>query len=101
MLDEATASIDHATDAVIQRVLRERFAGSTVVSVAHRLQTVLDYDRIVVLARGRTVEAGSAVELWRRRGELYEMIMHSGSQRDELIAAIQKLSEQQKAKAEN
>lgn len=70
VLDEATASIDHATDALIQAGLRSSITtGTTVITIAHRLLTIADYDRVVVLDSGRAVEQGSVVELLHKRGE--------------------------------
>lgn len=80
ILDESTASVDVATDAVVQRIVREDFKDLTIIAVAHRLQTVVDFDRILVLDQGRIVEDGVPQELladqsswfrklWNSRGE--------------------------------
>jgi ABC-type multidrug transport system fused ATPase/permease subunit len=55
ILDEATANIDHKTDEIIQAIIRNEFAGVTVISVAHRLSTIIDYDKIIVLSQGSIV----------------------------------------------
>jgi ABC-type multidrug transport system fused ATPase/permease subunit len=55
MMDEATASIDYATDSKIQETLRELHS-STIVTIAHRLQTIIDYDKVLVLDHGRVIE---------------------------------------------
>merc|ERR1711920_757620 len=56
VLDEATAAIDAATDAAIQLAIRRCFKGATTLTVAHRLRTILDSDRILVLSDGDVVE---------------------------------------------
>ncbi|KAJ3295553.1 hypothetical protein HDU79_008900 [Rhizoclosmatium sp. JEL0117] len=58
-IDEATASVDLETDTYIQKVIREDFADATVVCIAHRLNTLIDYDKILVLDQGRLVEFDS------------------------------------------
>ncbi|KAI8620137.1 P-loop containing nucleoside triphosphate hydrolase protein [Chytriomyces sp. MP71] len=55
-IDEATASVDIETDTYIQKVIREDFADATVICIAHRLGTLIDYDRILVLDAGRVKE---------------------------------------------
>ncbi|EJK47265.1 hypothetical protein THAOC_34035 [Thalassiosira oceanica] len=62
-LDEATASVDSETDALIQKMLRTRFEGTTLITIAHRLNTIMDYDVVLVMDQGRCAEFGSPAEL--------------------------------------
>ncbi|KAK5046300.1 hypothetical protein LTR84_008443 [Exophiala bonariae] len=62
VMDEATASIDYATDSKIQDTLRE-LKNNTILTIAHRLQTIIDYDRVLVLDRGEVVEYADPWEL--------------------------------------
>ncbi len=59
ILDEATAAVDLETDELIQATIRKEFDGCTVLTIAHRLNTIMDYDRIMVLDRGSIVEFDS------------------------------------------
>ena len=56
ILDEATASVDLDTDDLIQATIRTEFADSTILTIAHRLNTIMDYDKIMVLDKGRMIE---------------------------------------------
>ena len=63
LMDEATASIDSSTDAIIQQVLKTEFKDSTIITIAHRLSTIIQYDKILVLDSGKMAEFGSPCSL--------------------------------------
>lgn len=63
VMDEPTSQVDHKTDAAVQRAVRECLVGRTLMTIAHRLQTVIDFDIIVVMDSGKVVENGSPTEL--------------------------------------
>ncbi|KFM60296.1 Canalicular multispecific organic anion transporter 1, partial [Stegodyphus mimosarum] len=71
VLDEATASVDLETDKLIQATIRKEFRNSTVITIAHRLHTVLDYDRILVMDDGRIVEDGDPDTLLQKHDSLF------------------------------
>ncbi|KAF8963320.1 multidrug resistance-associated ABC transporter [Flammula alnicola] len=80
VLDEATSSIDFATDARIQTTIREEFNNSLLLTVAHRLRTVIDYDRLIVLDKGQIVEFDTPWNLISKEDGIFRtMCLKSGS----------------------
>jgi len=63
LIDEATANIDIKNDAIIQRVISEKFRESTVLTIAHRLSTLQNSNKIMVMDKGKLIEFGSPAEL--------------------------------------
>lgn len=70
LMDEATASIDYATDAKIQETIRE--IKNTTITIAHRLQTIIDYDKVLVLDKGEVVEFGDPFDLVRKSDGIFK-----------------------------
>ncbi|KAL1968343.1 hypothetical protein VTN77DRAFT_1872 [Rasamsonia byssochlamydoides] len=89
LLDEATASVDQRTDAHIQRLIRSEFPDSTIIAIAHRLRTIMDYDRVIVMGGGEILEIGSPAELIDRKGLFCDMLRNTGEY-DELVALVKK-----------
>jgi len=79
VLDEPTANVDSRTDALLQAAVRKSFRGATILSVAHRLDTIIDYDKILVLGKGKLLEYGSPRELLEREGHFAAMVDETGS----------------------
>ncbi|MDK1025301.1 MAG: ABC transporter ATP-binding protein [Gammaproteobacteria bacterium] len=73
ILDEATASIDTETEQLIQRALQKLMQGRTSILIAHRLQTIREADRILVLKHGAVKEVGSHDELMKKKGIYYTL----------------------------
>ncbi|KAK4146291.1 uncharacterized protein C8A04DRAFT_9904 [Dichotomopilus funicola] len=79
VLDEATAAVDVQTDAMLQTTLRgPLFQNRTIVTVAHRINTIMDSDRVVVLDKGEVVEFDTPAELIRRKGSFWGLVKEAG-----------------------
>ncbi|GAB6029962.1 Multidrug resistance-associated protein 1 [Chamberlinius hualienensis] len=79
ILDEATAAVDLETDSLIQKIVRQIFANCTVVTIAHRLNTIVDYDKIVVMEKGVIKECDSVTALLQNpNSEFYKLAKEEG-----------------------
>lgn len=78
VLDEATAAVDLETDNLIQSTIKSQFEECTVLTIAHRLNTIMDYTRVLVLDRGEVVECDSPDNLLQAKGLFYSMAKDSG-----------------------
>uniref|UniRef100_A0A8C4ECR4 Multidrug resistance-associated protein 1 n=1 Tax=Dicentrarchus labrax TaxID=13489 RepID=A0A8C4ECR4_DICLA len=78
VLDEATAAVDMETDNLIQSTIRSQFEDCTVLTIAHRLNTIMDYTRVLVLDKGETAEFDSPSSLIAQRGAFYKMARDAG-----------------------
>ena len=79
VLDEATAAVDVETDAMLQTTLRTKmFSERTIITIAHRINTILDSDRILVLDRGEVAEFDTPYALVQKRGLFYELVREAG-----------------------
>ncbi|CAM1305331.1 ABCC4 (predicted) [Pycnogonum litorale] len=86
VLDEATSNVDHCTDALIQQTIRSKFEECTVLTIAHRLNTVLDSDRILVMDEGNIIEFDSPFVLANNTSsKFYEMIQDTGPAAETLL----------------
>ncbi|EFP76864.2 uncharacterized protein PGTG_02325 [Puccinia graminis f. sp. tritici CRL 75-36-700-3] len=79
VLDEATASVDFETDAKIQETIRKEFGDKTLLCIAHRLRTVINYDKIVVMDGGRAVEIGTPLALYDQETGIFRNMCESSS----------------------
>ncbi|KAG8845530.1 hypothetical protein FRB91_001696 [Serendipita sp. 411] len=84
ILDEATAAIDHHTDSLIQNSIRNELKDVTVITVAHRLKTIGDSDKIIVLDGGKLVEFDSPANLLRKENGYYKSLVDQSGEKKEM-----------------
>lgn len=77
VLDEATSATDVASDAALQAAVRTSFAGSTVLTIAHRVHTIIDSDRVLVLENGRVAEFDAPEVLLSRPGSAFASLVRA------------------------
>ena len=74
ILDEATSSLDGDAEETIREALEDLMRGRTVIAIAHRLSTLRNFDRILLLQKGRLIEDGAPEVLMHRRGAYYQLV---------------------------
>jgi ABC-type multidrug transport system fused ATPase/permease subunit len=94
ILDEATSSVDFDTDHKIQQTIRTEFNSSALLCIAHRIRTVADYDRILVLDHGEVKEFDTPYTLMTREGSIFQQMCLRSGEYDELLT-IAKTKEEQ------
>lgn len=87
ILDEATASVDYKTDSAIQEVIASEFNDMTLIIVAHRLQTIMSSDKILVLDAGKVVEFDSPTALL-KKGGMFKALVDGSGDRDTLYGLV-------------
>ncbi|KAG0299227.1 hypothetical protein BGZ98_010242 [Dissophora globulifera] len=95
IMDEATASVDVATDVMLQKAIRVDFAQSTVLTIAHRLNTVIDYSRVLVLDHGEIKEFDTPANLLRRPDSVFaSMVDETGPANAALLRSLAQAAEE-------
>ncbi|KAK5993353.1 ABC-type transporter cicA [Cladobotryum mycophilum] len=91
--DEATSSVDMETDDKIQKTMATGFEGKTLLCIAHRLRTIIGYDRICVMDAGRIAELDTPLALWKQDGIFKSMCDRSGIRAEDIERAREELEE--------
>jgi len=81
--DEATSSVDIETDNKIQATMQTAFKGRTLLCIAHRLRTIINYDRVLVMDKGKIAECDVPYKLWRKQDSAFREICNKSAIRDE------------------
>lgn len=86
VMDEATASVDYETDVKIQQTIRDEMSSSTILTIAHRIRTIADFDRVIVMSAGEVVEFDRPLELMQKEGGLFRAMCEQSSDYEGLLA---------------
>ena len=70
-MDEATASIDYKTEKLLKKIMVTLFEDKTVITIAHRIKTIIDYDKILVIDEGRIVDFDTPSALRQKKGSIF------------------------------
>jgi len=77
VMDEATAAVDFETDALIQKTIRSEFTNMTVITIGHRINTIIDYDKVLTLDRGIVAEFDTPSNLLKNKNGLFYSLVNS------------------------
>lgn len=77
VLDEATSAVDGKTDEFVQKMLRTQFPDTTLLTIAHRLNTIIDYDVVIVMDKGKVAEFGSPRELLKNESGIFTALVNA------------------------
>ncbi|CAL6104450.1 Xenobiotic-transporting_ATPase / Multidrug resistance-associated protein [Hexamita inflata] len=100
ILDEATAQVDRENDQLIQQTIRNAFSEVTVLSIAHRLDTIIDFDRIIVMDKGNIAEFDTPANLVRKEGVFFELVNKTGAETSEKLKKAAFQAERQRQAGE-
>jgi ABC-type multidrug transport system fused ATPase/permease subunit len=99
VMDEATSSLDLDTDSFIQKTIRKAFAKRTVITIAHRLDTIIDSDKILVMGAGKVIEFDTVPNLLSNpKGEFYSLVNEANLDVDAIIRMANESAEKKAAK---
>lgn len=87
VLDECTAAVDFENDEKIQATIRSEFKDKTLITIAHRLRTIINYDRILVMDQGEIAEFDTPQNLYNQNGIFKSLCIQSGINLDDILSS--------------